>query len=151
MATSITVTAAAPLSAASARLQRLTLLAAMLTAALVAGVLAANPAASAIAAQHDGAALVRLTRFMAAVKTLIAGAATLAILWRLAAPATAAWLGAYSLAAGAMAAGPILIWGMLHIGLGALLLHGGLAATLLLLWRDKATAEQLDRLIAKRT
>jgi hypothetical protein len=149
MATTLAVTAAVQTSAA-ARWQRGTLLAAMLAAALVAGFLAANPAASAIAAQHDGAALVRLTRFMAALKTLIAGVATLAILWRLAAPATAAWLAAYSLAGAAMAAGPVLIWGLLHIGLGALLLHGGLAATLLLLWRDKATGEQLDRLIAKR-
>jgi hypothetical protein len=149
MATTLAVTAAAPTSAA-ARWQRGTLLAAMLAAALLAGYLAANPAATGLAAQHDGAALVRLTRFMAAVKTLIAGVATLAILWRLAAPATVAWLAAYSLAGAAMAAGPVLIWGLLHIGLGALLLHGGLAATLLLLWRDKATAQELDRLIAKR-
>jgi hypothetical protein len=145
-----TVASVAPTAAVSPQVQRLVLLVVMLAAALVAGFLTANPAATALAAQYDGAALVRLTRFMAAIKTLIAGAATIAILWRLAAPATAAWLGAYSLAAGAMAAGPILIWGLLHIGLGALLLHGGLAATLLLLWRDKAVGEELDKLLDRR-
>jgi hypothetical protein len=48
-----------------------------------------------------------------------------------------------------MAAGPGVIWAMVHVGLGALLLHGGLFATILLLWRDKATAGRMAAILAR--
>jgi hypothetical protein len=95
-------------------------------------------------------ALARLLRAMAAIKLLLAACAGAAVLWRLAAPVRPAWLAAYAAAAGAMAAGPALIWSLAHIGLGALLLHGGLLASILLLWRDPATGLRLERAIAAR-
>jgi hypothetical protein len=49
-----------------------------------------------------------------------------------------------------MAAGPGLIWGMAHIGLGAILLHGGLFATIILFWRDPAVGAQLARIVDRR-
>ena len=49
-----------------------------------------------------------------------------------------------------MAAGPVLIWDMVHIRLGALLLHGGLLATALLLWRDPAVGARLVALVTRR-
>ena len=49
-----------------------------------------------------------------------------------------------------MAAGPGLIWGMVHLRLGALLLHGGLIALVVLLWRDGATSQRLAELVAAR-
>lgn len=47
-----------------------------------------------------------------------------------------------------MMAGPGLIWGLAHIGLGALLLHAGLAATLILLWCDPQVGTRLATLVA---
>ncbi len=49
-----------------------------------------------------------------------------------------------------MAAGPVLVWDMAHIRLGALLLHAGLVASLLLLWRDPAVGARLEAIITKR-
>jgi hypothetical protein len=49
-----------------------------------------------------------------------------------------------------MAAGPVLIWGMVQVGAGALLLHAGLLASLLLLWRDPVVGARLAALVAKR-
>jgi len=106
--------------------------------------------ASRVAAGYDGAALVRLMRFMAAVKTLMAGCAAAALFWRLALPATVGWFGAYTAACGAMAAGPVLIWGLVHVALGAALLHGGLLAVIVLLWRDRAVGAGLEGLLRRR-
>jgi hypothetical protein len=39
---------------------------------------------------------------------------------------------------------------MSHVSLGALLLHGGLVAALLLLWRDPAVGMRLSVLVANR-
>ena len=91
-----------------------------------------------------------LLRAMAALKTLMAVAAAAAVVWRLASPAKPAWLAAYSLAGTAMMAGPGLIWGLAHISLGALLLHAGLAATLVLLWRDPQVGTRLAALVRAR-
>ncbi len=91
-----------------------------------------------------------LLRAMAALKTVMAAGAAAAVLWRLASPAKPAWLAAYSLAGMTMMAGPGLVWGLAHVGLGALLLHGGLAATLLLLWRDPQVGTRLAALVEAR-
>jgi hypothetical protein len=80
----------------------------------------------------------------------MAAGATDAVLWRLGGAAPVPQWAAYALACGAMWAGPGLIWGLAHIGLGALLLHGGLAATVVLVWRDPAVAARLAELVARR-
>jgi hypothetical protein len=95
-------------------------------------------------------ALTRLLRAMAAIKVLLAGLAGAAVLWRLVVPAGLPWLAAYAAAAAATVAGPVLIWNLSHIAAGALLLHGGLLATILLLWRDPGTAERLEHATAIR-
>lgn len=65
-------------------------------------------------------------------------------------PAGAGWAVAYMAAGAAASAGPVLIWGMVHLGLGALLLHAGLFAALVLLWRDPAVAAELGAMVAER-
>jgi hypothetical protein len=111
-------------------------------------------ASTAYAHVHPGVvpepALGRLLRAMAAIKMLLAALAGTAVLWRLAVPAQPGWLAGYAAAAGAMAAGPVLIWNFSHIMTGALLLHSGLLTAILLLWRDPVTASRLDRVIAGR-
>jgi hypothetical protein len=103
---------------------------------------------------HPGAvtdpALARLLRAMAAIKMLLAACAGAAVWWRLGVPARAGWLAGYAAAASALAAGPVLIWSLTHIGLGALLLHGGLLANILLLWRDPVTGARLEQAITAR-
>jgi hypothetical protein len=89
-------------------------------------------------------------RFMAALKALLAVGAAGAVVWRLGAPARAGRFAAYAVAGAAMAAGPGLIWGMSHVVAGSILLHGGLLATVVLLWRDPGTAAWLEGLIAAR-
>ena len=102
------------------------------------------------AAHAAGPELTHLLRAMAGLKMLFAGAAVGAIAWRLQAPAGWGRLAAYGLACSAMAAGPGLIWDMAYLRLGALLLHGGLLASVVLLWRDPATAARLHQAIAAR-
>jgi hypothetical protein len=87
---------------------------------------------------------------MAVLKAAIAVGAAAAVYWRLGAAVSLPWLAAYGVAGGAMAAGPGVIWAMAHVGLGALLLHGGLFATILLLWRDPATASRLEGVLGRR-
>ncbi len=118
--------------------------------ALLAGLLVTPAPVTAVAAAHAGGALTRLLRAMAMIKMLLAACALAGVLWRLGAAVTVPWLVAYAVAAGAMAAGPGLIWGMAHVGLGALLLHGGLLASVLLLWRDPGMARRLEDTIARR-
>jgi hypothetical protein len=43
-------------------------------------------------------------------------------------------------ACAAMAAGPFLVWDMVHIVAGAVLLHAGLIGAVLLGWRDETWA-----------
>jgi hypothetical protein len=106
--------------------------------------------ASAAAARADGPALARLMRFMAGIKSLMALGAAAAVMWRLGVAASGAWLAAYAAACGAMAAGPVLIWGLVHVGLGALLLHGGLLACVVMLWRDPAVGARLAAVLVRR-
>ncbi len=130
-------------------LARLVLVLLMIAAAAAAFV-AADPQATRLAVQQDGASLTRLLRFMAGLKALLAACAAASVVWRLGAAASLGWFGAYALTCAAMAAGPVLIWSLVHVGLGALLLHGGLLAVILLLWRDPAVAEMLDAVLARR-
>jgi hypothetical protein len=97
-----------------------------------------------------GSDLTNLLRFMAALKAVLAVGALAGVFWRLAAPATLSRLAVYAIASGAMAAGPGLIWGMDHVALGALLLHGGLVASIVLLWRDPASASLLSKAVTYR-
>ncbi len=122
----------------------------ILLAALTFGYLATSPAATFAAVQHDGADLTRLMRFMAGLKAMLAIGAAAAVAWRLAAPVGLPWFAAYAVTGAAMAAGPGLIWGMAHVGAGALLLHGGLFTTILLLWRDPAVGRLLGAMVERR-
>jgi len=122
----------------------------ILVAGAGAGALSAAAPASSLAVAHAGADLTRLLRFMAVLKAAIAVGAAAAVFWRLGVAASLPWLAAYGVAAGAMAAGPGLIWAMVHVGLGALLLHGGLLMTILLLWRDPATAGRMQAILSRR-
>jgi len=143
-----TTIAAAPHAQAGARRltparARLILAAAMATAA------AAGFALTAPATGADPA-LTRLLRAMAVIKILFAAGAGATLYWRLASPVAPWRLAAYATAAAAMAAGPGLIWNMSHIAAGAALLHGGLLATILLLWRDPGMALRLEQEMAIR-
>jgi hypothetical protein len=151
MTTAATTTAAAPPQAGtiSPTLVRAALLLIIATA-LLAGFFATGGPATTAAVAHDGAALTRLMRFMAVLKAALAVGAAVAVLWRLGAAITLPWFAAYALAAAGMAAGPGLIWGMVHVGTGALLLHGGLFASILLLWRDPVVGERLGALVTAR-
>jgi hypothetical protein len=126
------------------------LFAGIVVAAALAGWVATGSAQSAESVAAAGSDLTRLLRAMAALKALMALAAGAAILWRLGSAVSVPYFALYALAAAAMAAAPGLIWAMAHVGLGALLLHGGLLATLLLLWRDPEVAARLDALVAAR-
>ncbi len=151
MAANITAVAAGAgsvsdrIQAATAR----TVLLVILAAAALAGLLSAASPGASLAAVHAGADLTRLLRFMAVLKAGIAVGAAGAVFWRLGVPVSLPWLAAYAVAGGAMAAGPGVIWAMAHVGVGALLLHGGLLATILLLWRDPATAGRIASILAR--
>jgi hypothetical protein len=123
---------------------------AILAAGLIAGFFATGGQATSVAMLHDGAALTRLMRFMAVLKGVMAVAASAAVLWRLGTAISLPWFVLYAMSCGAMAAGPGLIWGMAHVGLGALLMHGGLFATILLVWRDPAVGARLGEMVAAR-
>jgi hypothetical protein len=122
----------------------------VLVFAILASVAAAYVASAPDATAQADPDLTRLLRAMAALKALMAAGAAAAVLWRLGAAITLPWLAAYAMACGAMAAGPVVIWGMAHVGLGAVLLHGGLLATVLLLWRDPVVSARLSAIVATR-
>ena len=105
---------------------------------------------AALAAQAAGPELTRLLRAMAGLKLIFAVAMVSATYWRLEMPAEAWRLASYSAAGAAVTAGPVLIWDMAHIRLGALLLHAGLLAGALLLWRDPAVGDRLGAIVARR-
>ena len=132
-----------------ARMARAALLL-VLAAAVAAGLFATGAQASAHASLEAGADLTRLLRGMAVIKGLMASCAVAGVVWRLGSAATLAWAAAYAAACAAMGAGPGLIWGMVHVGAGALLLHGGLLACLIMLWRDPVVATRLAVLVAAR-
>jgi hypothetical protein len=150
-ATLITTTPIAPARATivSPTILRVGMLTIM-TAGLMAGFLGTGTEASNLAILHDGADLTRLMRFLAAIKLVLAIAAAAAVLWRLGVAISLPWFAAYAVTCAAMAAGPGLIWDMSHVGLGALLLHGGLFATVILVWRDPAVAARLADMVAAR-
>ncbi len=121
-----------------------------MAAGAAAGLLTLGTVSSAHAVAQAGPELTRLLRAMAGLKALMAGAALAAVLWRLAIPAGPARVACYAFAAAAMAAGPGLIAGMDHVAGGALLLHAGLLATILMLWRDPGTGECLNEALCRR-
>ena len=127
---------------------------AVLACAIVVGVALAaltTPAAEvARAAQAAGPELTRLLRTMAVLKLMFAVGMLAAVYWRLSVAAATWRLASYAAAGAAMAAGPVLIWEMAHLRLGALLLHGGLLAGGLLLWRDPAVGARLGAIVSRR-
>jgi hypothetical protein len=149
-----TLTAVTPIAPARGAIVTPTMLRAgiltIMTAGLIAGFIATGTEASNLAILHDGAELTRLMRFMAAIKLVIAIAGAAAVLWRLGVAISLLWFTAYAVTCTAMVAGPGLIWGMAHVGLGALLLHGGLFGTIVLVWRDPAVAARLADMVAAR-
>jgi len=118
--------------------------------AAFAGFAACGTDASAHAVLQAGPDLTRLLRAMAGLKLLMAAGALAAMWWRLGAPASLPWLASYTAAGMAMAAGPGLIVSMAHVGAGALLLHAGLGATLVMLWRDPAMGPRLHEAWVRR-
>ena len=128
----------------------LALLAMVIAASFAAGLLATGTVASASAVALAGADLTHLLRAMALLKVLMAAGMVAAVMWRLGSPVTLPWWAAYALACAAAAAGPGLIWQMESVGAGALILHVGLLAALILLWRDPAVGARLAIMIAAR-
>ncbi len=119
-------------------------------AAALAGFLATDGGTAAHAVEHAGGDLTRLLRAMAAIKAAMAVGVMAAVVWRLSTPAPTPWLVGYTFAGAVMASGPGLIWDMAYLGTGALLLHGGLAACAILLWKDPAVGSRLAAMIATR-
>jgi hypothetical protein len=122
----------------------------VLGASAIVGVLATSASASALACAEAGADLTRLLQAMAMLKSVMALGVVAALLWRLGESVTLPTLTLYALAAGAMVAGPGLVWRMVYVRTGAALLHGGLLVTAVLLWRDPVVAGRLTRLLSKR-
>ena len=118
-------------------------------AAAAAGFLATDPQTVARAVAFDPG-LAWVLRAMAVLKMTMAAAATAGVVWRLGGAASPGWLAGYAVALAAMWAGPGLIWDMAHLRLGALLLHGGLAGALVLLWRDPMVGARLEAIIEAR-
>ena len=128
----------------------LCLLVLIILGALGAGFAATDGDTAARAAAAAGPDLTRLLRAMAGLKALIALGVAGATLWRMGAPTRPGWFAAYALACAAASAGPGLIWQMAHVGAGALALHGGVVACLVLLWRDPVVGERLQAMLAAR-
>jgi hypothetical protein len=118
--------------------------------ALIAGFALTGHDAAQQAIGQAGPDLTRLLRAMALLKAGIAAGLVAAILWRLSAAIGAVWFAAYAAATAAMASGPALIWDMAHVIAGAVLLHTGLLAAVVLLWRDPVTSNLLADAIAAR-
>ncbi len=108
---------------------------AVLGAGAVALLIGADPGAA------DPELLV-LLRFMAVVKAAMALGAAALLSWRLGWPVRPAIGFGYVVAASSMAAGAGLIWQLGHVGAGAVLVHGGLAALIGLAWLDRAGWDQ---------
>ena len=126
------------------------LLALVVAISLAAGLLATGAEASASAIALAGPDLTHLLRGMALLKALMAAGMVAAVMWRLGSPVTLAWWAAYALACAITVAGPGLIWQMASIRVGALTLHVGLMAALILLWRDPAVGARLAMIVAAR-
>jgi cytochrome b subunit of formate dehydrogenase len=115
-------------------------LVAVTAAAGALGFFATGSQMEAAAIHRAGPELVRLLRGMALIKALMTSGAFAAVYWRLQFPAAPLRIGAYIAACAAMAAGPFLVWDMVHIVAGAALLHAGLIGAVLLGWRDETWA-----------
>ncbi len=122
----------------------------LVCAAFTTGFLAIDAGAVSRAVSNAGADLTRLLRGMAVLKALMAACTSAVVLWRFGLPVRPVWFAAYALSGAAMWSGPGLIWGMAYVGTGALLLHGGLLASILLLWRDPAVGARLSTMVAAR-
>lgn len=122
----------------------------VVAAAFVAGFAVTDAATAHRAVSFAGPDLTRVLRGMALLKLTMASAAVAAIVWRLGTAIRPGALAAYVVAGAAMAGGPGLIWDMDYIRTGALLLHGGLLAIIVMLWRDPAVASRLAALVAAR-
>jgi hypothetical protein len=127
-----------------------TLLVLITAASAAVGLLVTGTEATASALALAGADLTHLLRAMALLKVAMATGTAAAVLWRFGSPITLAWWAAYALACAGMAAGPGLIWQMEYVRTGALLLHAGLFAALILLWRDPAMSARLGTMVAAR-
>lgn len=135
-----------PLSPAMAR----ALLVLVTAASVAAGLLTTGTEASASAIVLAGADLTHLLRAMALLKVVMAVGMAAVVLWRLGSSITLVWWVAYALACAGMAVGPSLIWQMAYVRTGALLLHVGMFAVLILLWRDPAMGARLGMMVAAR-
>ncbi len=131
------------------RLSRILLTSIVIVSAGLSLTLADVDATSSAVAQ-GGSELTRLLRFMAVIKGAIALGVVGAVLWRLGSEITLGRFAAYSVGCAVMVSGPGLIWDMTHVGLGALLLHGGLFGLIVLLWRDPAIPVRLEAALARR-
>lgn len=120
-------------------------------AAATVGVMSTDAATAHAATADAGADLTRLLRLMTLIKAALAAAAVGAAVWRLGWPVSSVRLAFYALAGAATAAGPGLIWSMAHVGLGALLLHAGLVATVVLLWRDPTVSKAMSDAVKRRS
>ena len=118
--------------------------------ALLAGGVGGLTLGASAAPTGSEAELTHLLRAMAILKLSFVAAAAGTILWRLQAPVAGPMLAAYALTCAAMAAGPGMIWYLAHLGPASLLLHGGVAVSALLLWREGVVADLLESVIARR-
>jgi hypothetical protein len=122
----------------------------LIAASVVLALLTSDAASSAQAVSAAGTDLTRLLRMMAVLKAAMAAGMSAIVFWRLGLAVTLLRLAGYAATCGAMAAGPFLIWNMTHVVAGAMLLHGGLLAAIVLFWRDPAVAGRLAAMMARR-
>ncbi len=120
---------------------------ALLAALALGAVLGALPAAGPSGADPD---LARLMKAMAVLKAGMAAGLVALIGWRFTLPAGAARVAPYLAAAGAMAAGVVLMWRMAALGPAAIALHAGLFGAIFLLLRDRAIIARIEAAIARR-
>lgn len=116
--------------------------------ALAFAVLGAGATGLTIQGGSSDAELAVLLRFMAVIKAAMALGAAALVGWRLAWPVRNAIGFGYIAATAATAFGSGLIWQLGHVGAGAALVHGGLAALAGLAWIDRAAWEVAARTIA---
>ena len=122
----------------------------LLIAATAFGLVATPHAATVQAIMDAGKELTHLLRAMALLKVVIVAGAAWLLGWRLCYPASPTLTAAYLASLAAIAAGPGLIWGMVHVLAGAVLMHGGLAMLLILFWRDPGSPAMLPWASANR-
>lgn len=119
--------------------------------AFVAGFAATGPETAARAAASAGEDLTLLMRMMAALKGLAVAALVAGLAWRFASAVSPRRLAAYLTSAVTMAAGIGPMWEMAHVVGGAAMLHAGLIASAILLWRDPAVSRRLAERLRSRT